>query len=419
MRCPSCGAFTSDAECCVECGKPLLVPTQLEEDIALGTDFLDEYDPSTPAPVAEKSTLIEFPGTSKNNLPEWRRELSERVREVQERRAREAALEAAEAERVRLEEEAAARQLELLPQIASRPVNPLVAAALRRIERANQRALTTPPRASEPKARQAAVARVAEDNSPLVNKPTQQTRPGSPKTVSNRKLAMVPPAENANGNPIASAKVTPTSKVEASTESAKVTTTSSARATTSKVEASTEIANQIAKVSPPATASVKGRLIGENDAVLDYLTEVPNALRLEEIRERQAGMLPRAIAALIDLIICGLLFVPFAGGIALTNGDWFEPQTVAVALSFATLLTFLYQTFSTALTGRTVGMRLLSLRTVDRKTGLIPTGAQSIGRAVVFLVSLFALGLPVLFALFRDDGQTAQDQLTGTCVVRA
>jgi len=408
MRCPSCGAFTSDAECCLECGKPLLVPTQLEEDIALGTDFIAEYDDPLPPQITEKSTLIEFPGASKNNLPEWRRELSERVREVQERRAREAALEAAEAERVRLEEEAAARQLELLPQIASRPLNPLVAAALRRIERANQRASTTPPRAQEPRARQAAVARVAEDSSPPVNKPTQ-TRLESPKIASGRKLVMVPPVENGKANTIASAKVTTSS-------SAKVTPTLSTKVTTtSKVEATTEIA----KVSPPATAPVKRRLIGENDAALDYLAEVPNALRLEEIRERQAGILPRAIAALIDLMICGLLFVPFAGGIALTKGDWFETQTVAVALSFATLLTFLYQTFSTALAGRTVGMRLLSLRTVDRKTGLIPTGTQSIGRAVVFLASLFALGLPVLFALFRDDGQTAQDQLTGTCVVRA
>ena len=36
-------------------------------------------------------------------MPEWRKELSERVREVQEKRAREAAREAAEAERQRLE----------------------------------------------------------------------------------------------------------------------------------------------------------------------------------------------------------------------------------------------------------------------------------------------------------------------------
>ena len=51
----------------------------------------------------KRSTLIEFPGVSRNSMPEWRKELSERVREVQEKRAREAAHEAAEAERNRVE----------------------------------------------------------------------------------------------------------------------------------------------------------------------------------------------------------------------------------------------------------------------------------------------------------------------------
>ena len=52
-------------------------------------------------PAEKKSTLIEFPGVSRNSVPEWRKELSERVREVQEKRARDAAREAAEAERRR------------------------------------------------------------------------------------------------------------------------------------------------------------------------------------------------------------------------------------------------------------------------------------------------------------------------------
>ena len=48
--------------------------------------------PEAPNPPAEKkSTLIEFPGVARNSVPEWRKELSERVREVQEKRARDAA----------------------------------------------------------------------------------------------------------------------------------------------------------------------------------------------------------------------------------------------------------------------------------------------------------------------------------------
>src|ERR1043166_9620651 len=92
-----------------------------------------------------KSTLIEFPGVSRNSMPEWRKELSERVREVQEKRAREAAREAAEAERKRVEAsvnppQLELPQLELLPPAPMPAMNPLVAAALKRIERAHQTA---------------------------------------------------------------------------------------------------------------------------------------------------------------------------------------------------------------------------------------------------------------------------------------
>jgi hypothetical protein len=85
-----------------------------------------------------KSTLIEFPGVSRHSMPEWRKELSERVREVQEKRAREAAREAAEAERQRVEAAVNTPQLELLPPAQMPAMNPLVVAALKRIERAHQ-----------------------------------------------------------------------------------------------------------------------------------------------------------------------------------------------------------------------------------------------------------------------------------------
>ena len=93
----------------------------------------------------QTSSLIEFPGVARNAVPQWRKDLSERVREVQEKRAREAELErealleTAELERQRPGETVfSTPQLELLPQAEVAPLNPLVAAALRRIERANQ-----------------------------------------------------------------------------------------------------------------------------------------------------------------------------------------------------------------------------------------------------------------------------------------
>jgi uncharacterized RDD family membrane protein YckC len=121
----------------------------------------------------------------------------------------------------------------------------------------------------------------------------------------------------------------------------------------------------------------------------------------------------------IDLAVCTFLFSPFAAMLELIDGEWLKASVAFPALAFAGLIIFLYLTFATALAGRTLGMRVLSLRTVDRKTGLIPTGTQSIGRALVFLASLLALGLPILYALIHRDGQTPHDHLSGTVVVRA
>src|SRR5262245_20534319 len=119
MRCPLCSApLESDQEQCSECG-------DLDLFEAVGA-------PAEP----QTSRLIEFPGVSRSALPHWRQQLSERVREVQEKRAREAALEKAEKD----QPGAAPPQLELLPQVDAPPVNPLVSAALKRIERAHQHA---------------------------------------------------------------------------------------------------------------------------------------------------------------------------------------------------------------------------------------------------------------------------------------
>src|SRR5947209_1156610 len=87
------------------------------------------------------STLLEFPGANRNR-PAWRKELSERFREIQQRRAREAspedeetqshAVERAEAEYARAAARAKAKQHEPSKQLGLVPtpdeplMNPLV-----------------------------------------------------------------------------------------------------------------------------------------------------------------------------------------------------------------------------------------------------------------------------------------------------
>ncbi|HEX8117890.1 MAG TPA: hypothetical protein VF521_11510, partial [Pyrinomonadaceae bacterium] len=99
------------------------------------------------------STLIEFPGV---NRPAWRRELSERFREIQQKRALESksappaedgqtrtTLDDARASAKSRAAESASKQLGLVPPPDAPELNPLVAAALKRIERARANASAT------------------------------------------------------------------------------------------------------------------------------------------------------------------------------------------------------------------------------------------------------------------------------------
>jgi uncharacterized RDD family membrane protein YckC len=324
----------------------------------------------------KKSTLIEFPGVSRSSVPEWRKELSERVREVQEKRARDASREAAEAERRRMEAAINAPQLELLPPAEMPAMNPLVAAALKRIERAHQ---TQPTQNHQPGTTLAAAIAYAPEreendmNEPVRPDPQLAFEPDVtveevPAAPEKPHLAVVPPAE-----PV------------------------------------------VAKVEP---RKVPKRLIAENDPSLNYLDSISRTVCVDEIATRRASVFRRLVCALLDLVFCALLSSPIALAMYLTGNNLQEASVIAVLAGSVIVVTFFYLTLMTALTGRTWAMRLLSLRVIDTKTGLIPTGGQSIGRSIFYLISL-ATGVLVLFALLSREGYTVHDRFTRTAVITA
>src|SRR5947209_503500 len=177
MQCPSCRAvYSNGLSSCPRCKTPASKPSpesetnrvvNTEESIqaSANSSSTEIADESSPAPVT--STLLEFPGVSRASRPQWRKELSERVREIQERRAREAG----EAGQRPVEQpatttsETSVPQLGLVPQPEVPEVNPIVAAALKRLERARQPSPPVQrPRASMGRgAVVAATARVAEE----------------------------------------------------------------------------------------------------------------------------------------------------------------------------------------------------------------------------------------------------------------
>jgi len=99
MQCPSCRAvYSNGLSSCPRCKAPAsksfpesetnrVVNTEESIQASANLSSTEIVEETSPAPVT--STLLEFPGVSRASRPQWRKELSERVREIQERRARE------------------------------------------------------------------------------------------------------------------------------------------------------------------------------------------------------------------------------------------------------------------------------------------------------------------------------------------
>ena len=304
------------------------------------------------------STLIEFPGVSRA-IPEWRKQLSQRVREVQEQRAREAAEVAATAqEREKVSCALPSAQLELVPDREQQVMNPIVSKALERLERARRSDFDIAGAAAAP-----ALAPVPDNSTQPESKPVSD-----PAIVARKsKLVVVPP---------------PTPAEE------------------------------------PAPKPV--RVISEKteEAALSYLENCLSVPVLaSDMRSDRAGLGRRMIAGVLDLLVPALLAAPIIVGIELAAGVWSDPRVVGLTAGVAIALMFAYLTASIALTGRTLGMRLLSLRTIDVRTGLIPTGGQSTKRAVGYIFSLAILGLGLAYALIDREGRTIHDRFSKTIVV--
>jgi uncharacterized RDD family membrane protein YckC len=371
MRCHSCGALHEiDFERCTECGA---------STVSEQPETVDEASPTPQKQARQTSRLIEFPGVVRSTVPQWRKELSERVREVQERRA----LEAAEEEH-RLQETTAdpKLQLELLPQAAVVPINPLVAAALRRIERAHVQSSLRGGRSNNAAAATAVayaneseyLTHVEQDldvaevvaTDPQLEEAVLEAKPAQPDKA--HYLVVVPPPHKNEG-----------------------------------LEINTLPRRMIAG--------------DPNDPALNYLDAVTTAVRAEDVGHVRAPALSRFIGALIDLLVVGLLWTPFAAAVELANLNWQDLRVVIAGAGVFPIVGFIYLTVSTALTGRTLGMRLLSLRVVDDRTGLIPTGSQSAGRGLLYLASLLTLGIGIFYALVDSEQRTAHDRLTHTAVI--
>ncbi len=416
MRCPSCGAITQQHSIeCLECSA-IQDNESLELAADIQTDILEESaSSSTRSQSRPARSLIEFPGV-KRSVPQWRKELGERVREVQERRAREALLEAGYADSEINDVESRTAVLELLPRTEAAPVNPIVIAALQRIERAHiqprfagNAAVATMVAYDEQAEFGLEIAPSAGDggddaslpgDSPLTATrservhnlavvPRQRTpellteESGSEETSVIDGVAMDSPAVAPSAEDIPAAHAEPAQPVEA-----------------------------------PLSVKKPRRLIGDlNDPALNYLDSISVTIVATPER-RSAPVFFRFLSAILDMLVVCLLSSPVTALVRLTDLKWQDSRTLMFASGTFVVMSFLYLTIATAFTGRTLGMKPFSLRVVDARTGLIPTGGQSAARALLYILSLASAGIALIYTFVNPERRAAHDRFSHTAVVR-
>ena len=366
--------------------KPLIEPTT--EVVAGGVRRKGRNKKANTAEVPAGSSLIEFPGNSRT-VPEWRKQLSQRVREVQEQRAREAA----EAEAVNRAAESVScalpsGQLELVPDLEQAPMNPIVSKALKRVERARRTGMSSGFTAT-------ATAPAWAPDEEVISDPghgegdTSEMKP---------KLTIVTPvtAEPATADPVIDELLSDESAISESL-----------------VEESNADVTQ-AKARPVRVIS--GSI---EDAALSYVESCLSVPVLAcDTRNDVAGLGRRTVAGMLDLLLIALMISPAAVAIELSSGNWGDTRVIGLMAGITVVTMFAYLTLSIALTGRTLSMRAFSLRTIDLHTGLIPTGGQAVKRSISYIFSFALLGLGLAYALIDPDRRTVPDRFSHTIVIR-
>lgn len=135
-----------------------------------------------------------------------------------------------------------------------------------------------------------------------------------------------------------------------------------------------------------------------------------------------AGFWSRTAAGLIDTVLTLMITLPLL--IAIYGADTvFSDNTGLIAgpadflISYVgpAIVSILFWMYRQA----TPGKMAVGARIVDATTGGVPTTGQYVGRYLAYLVSVFPLGLGLVWIAFDRRKQGWHDKLAGTVVIRS
>jgi len=135
-----------------------------------------------------------------------------------------------------------------------------------------------------------------------------------------------------------------------------------------------------------------------------------------------AGFWVRVGAMIIDTLLIMVVLIPLL--VAIYGWAYFEAANTRlfagpadfllswVAPAVAVIVFWIYRQ-------ATPGKMALSIRIVDAATGSPPSTGQCVGRYFAYFVSIFPLGLGLLWVAFDKRKQGWHDKLAGTVVIRS
>ena len=135
-----------------------------------------------------------------------------------------------------------------------------------------------------------------------------------------------------------------------------------------------------------------------------------------------AGFWIRVGAAIIDTLLIMAVLIPLL--VAIYGWAYFEGANTGlfagpadfllswVAPAVAVIVFWIYKQ-------ATPGKMVLSIRIVDATTGGPPSTGQCVGRYFAYFVSIFPLGLGLIWVAFDKRKQGWHDKLAGTVVIRS
>ncbi|MEW6734508.1 MAG: RDD family protein [Acidobacteriota bacterium] len=431
MKCVKCGKEQAERSIhCPYCGHRLQ---------------RDEKETVESASLEERPTLIEFPTPSRASTTatrttnaDWRTELSERVRQVKERRNLQEARGRLQAELV-----AAAQRYQqstsqtLQPQLVAslpsppvttspapeppdnsrsereseRHINPIIDAALRRAQRASEIAgreqyLNT----------NLAMATAA--------KPAPQVQPQTQPQAKPQPAIVTAPLPQ---QPSAAVPVVPAIKLP---EDSALNTTETVEKITKTSESSIAVETTITVATPTisrprlleldqiqTTQERPIRVIKESETGPNYLDELISICK-QNLANEHARYSQRIVAAIIDIFVIALANAPYWVISFFLHVNLLD-QRVLLLLGSATLtMTLVYLTLTIAASARTFGMMFVGIHVINSNTGAPPTFLQACLRSFGYLFATGLAGLGFAWLFIDREHRGLHDLVSGTSVVR-